>query len=66
MLPNKHEKIIRLPEVKSRTGLSRSSIYAFMKAGTFPASIRLGRRSIGWQESVITSWIEQRIQPTAK
>ena len=62
MITTKRDNILRLPEVKNRTGLSRSSIYAFMKAGTFPQSRRLGKRSIGWFESEIIAWIEQRLQ----
>lgn len=56
------ERFIRLPEVKLRTGLSRSTIYADMAKGIFPKSISLGERSIGWPESEINAWIEVRIQ----
>jgi prophage regulatory protein len=57
------DNILRLPDVKKRTGLSRSSIYAFMKEGKFPKSSRLGSRSIGWSESEISAWINSRFQP---
>jgi prophage regulatory protein len=30
------------------------------EAGDFPKSIRLGRRAIGWMESEITAWMQQR------
>jgi prophage regulatory protein len=53
--------IQRLPEVKRRTGLSRSSIYLKMQDGTFPPSVKISTRAIGWPEEVITEWIEQRI-----
>ena len=52
--------ILRLPEVKSRTGLSRASIYAFMKKREFPDSIRLGPRCIGWRSLDIENWIAGR------
>lgn len=52
------KKIRRLPEVKSRTGLSRSSIYLRMKQGTFPKNISLGGRAVGWLESDIDQWLE--------
>ena len=52
--------IRRLPHVKERTGLGRSSIYSFMKAGSFPRPVSLGARSVGWLESDITEWIESR------
>ena len=34
-------KLIRLPSVENLTGLKRSAIYAAMRAGTFPGSVRL-------------------------
>jgi prophage regulatory protein len=40
--------ISRLPQVRSRTGLSRSTIYNRIKERSFPAPIRLGPRTIGW------------------
>lgn len=54
-------KIIRLPEVKSRTGLSRSSIYLRMPKGDFPSSISLGERAVGWLEADIDQWLDERI-----
>nr|WP_223295546.1 AlpA family transcriptional regulator [Granulicella mallensis] len=53
--------IIRLPAVLACTGLSRSSLYAQMAAKTFPQSISLGDRAVGWLQSEIESWQEQRI-----
>ena len=53
--------IQRLPEVVKRTGLSRSSIYLKMQDGTFPPSIKLSKRAIGWPAHIISEWIEQRI-----
>ena len=51
-------RFIRLPLVKSRTGLSRSTIYAKVKAQTFPAPVPLGDRAVGWVEDEVTSWID--------
>ena len=55
------ESILRLPEVKARTGLSRSTIYLRMSEGTFPQSISLGPRNVGWVASEIDEWISDRI-----
>jgi prophage regulatory protein len=55
-------KIIRLPAVKDKTGISRSSIYLRMSKGEFPKSISLGDRAIGWLESDIEQWLEDKIQ----
>lgn len=52
-------RITRLPEVKHRTGLSRSTIYAKIKDGSFPAQISLGGgRGVGWLESEVDEFIE--------
>jgi prophage regulatory protein len=53
--------ILRLPEVKARTGLSRSAVYAQIAEGTFPKAIPIGKRSVGWNSLEIQSWIEARI-----
>lgn len=55
-----HEQILRLPQVRARTGLARTSIYLAIAAGTFPASVRLGVRSVGWKVSDIDAWIASR------
>lgn len=33
------DRVLRMPDVKARTGLSRSSIYAYIKDGKFPQHI---------------------------
>lgn len=58
----KPERLLRLPEVESLTGLKKSSIYAGMKAGTFPHCIRLSTRAVAWPESRIATWQSQRQQ----
>ncbi len=55
-------KILRLPEVKSRTGLSRSSIYLRISEGTFPKQTNLGGRAVGWDSMSIQQWISDRIE----
>lgn len=55
------DQILRLPDVKKITGLSRSSIYAMIAKDAFPKPIKLGERAIGWIASEITLWIEIRI-----
>lgn len=54
--------ILRLPAVKARTGLSRSSIYLRAAQGQFPKPISLGDRAVGWVEAEIDRWVEQRIE----
>lgn len=55
------ERFLRLPELINRTSLSRSTIYEYIAIGMFPAPITLGKRAVGWLESEVIAWIEQRI-----
>ena len=54
--------ILKLPLVESRTGISRSEIYRLMHKNKFPKTISLGKRSVGWVESEINDWIQDRIK----
>ena len=64
-------RFIRLPEVMSRTGYGRTSIYRKMEDGSFPKSLKLGgppkdpnefdSRAVAWVEDEINHWIEDRI-----
>lgn len=51
----------RLPQVKARTGLSRSEIYRRIALGDFPRPIKLGERASAWSAAEIDAWIAERI-----
>jgi prophage regulatory protein len=54
--------ILRLPQVKARTGLSRSTIYSRIAQGSFPKPVTLGgARAVGWVEAQIESWIDRQV-----
>ena len=65
------KRFIRLPEVLSRTGYGRTTIYRKMEDGSFPRSVKLGgppidpnvfdSRAIAWIEDEVEQWIESRI-----
>ena len=57
--------IYKLPKVAEATGLSKATIYKFIKENTFPAPKRLGVRSVGWLESDIAAWIDSRASTRA-
>lgn len=42
-----HMTILRLPVVRARVGLSRSTIYKFIESGHFPKPVQLGTRAVG-------------------
>jgi len=54
--------ILRRPQVEQRTGLSRSTLYQYMKDGDFPKPVLLGSRAVGWVESDISDWIAARVK----
>lgn len=52
---------LRLPEVKTVTGLSKTSLYALMKEKRFPAPVRLGPRAVAWVKSEVRQWAVERV-----
>jgi len=55
------QQLLRLPQVKATTGLSKSTIYARIAEGTFPKQIPLGPRLVVWVESDIQHWIAEQV-----
>ncbi len=53
--------ILKLSDVKKKTGLSRSTIYERMDEGTFPRQVQLGLRAVGWLESEVEEWLENLV-----
>ena len=66
------KRFIRLPEVLTRTGYGRTTIYRKMEDGSFPRSVKLGgppidpnvfdSRAIAWIEDEVEQWIESIIE----
>ena len=54
-------KFLRLSEVASRVGISRSAIYVWIAAGKFPAQVKLGSRTV-WIEAEVDAWMLERVQ----
>ena len=54
--------LMRLPQVKAVTGLSKSTIYNQMATGEFPRQIRLGYRTVAWVEADIQDWVQGKIK----
>jgi prophage regulatory protein len=55
-------KILRLPVVLDRTGLSRSTVYQRVTEGRFPRPVSLGARAVGWIETEVEEWIVCQIE----
>lgn len=54
--------LLRLPQVRERVGLSRSTIYARVANGTFPAPIRIGGNAVAWVDRDVDDWIAAQIE----
>lgn len=61
-MPNTAIRLIRLSEVLTMTGLSRSSMYRSIEEKQFPEQVQLGGRAVAWVESEVQEWIRQRIK----
>lgn len=55
------KRLLRLPEVISTVGLSRSEIYRLEKAGRFPQRIPLTAKTSTWNSEAVEAWVEARI-----
>lgn len=55
-------RLLRLPAVCERTGLSRSTIWRLERLGRFPRRRRLSANIVAWLETEVAGWIESRGQ----
>ena len=51
----------RLPHLKQRLGVSGSSIWAWVKKGTFPKPIKLSQNTTAWNAADVEAWAADRI-----
>jgi prophage regulatory protein len=58
--PIRRATVLRLPEVKARTGLGRTSIYDQQANGLFPPNFNLTSRAVGWLESEVDAVLAAR------
>lgn len=56
------ETFLRIDEVSARVGLSRSTIYRLVEKGLFPKPVRIGPKSVRWQETSIDTWMAAKIE----
>ncbi len=53
----RRDTIIRLPEVMTRTGLKRTTLYRLIKLRAFPAQVAMSPNCVGWYLSEVEAWI---------
>ena len=61
-----NDRIIRLPEVKDRSGASESSIWRWEQQRKFPQRIKIGARMVGWWDSEFMAWLASRQRASSK
>lgn len=54
-------QFLRLPQVEAIVGLKKSSIYKLVKAGQFPAPIKLSPKASAWPSDEVESWQQSHI-----
>ncbi|MDR1968290.1 MAG: AlpA family phage regulatory protein [Burkholderiaceae bacterium] len=54
-------RLWRLSRVEEETGLKKSTIYGLVRAGRFPAPIRITRRLSTWSEAAVSAWVQERV-----
>ena len=64
-------RMLRRQEVESRTGLTRSSLYAKLSQNPkrpkeydpdFPRPVRISARAVAWPEHEIEAWLARQIE----
>lgn len=66
MIPNEPSRtihtLLRLPAVEQITGVKKSTIYALVKSGGFPAPVKLSARAVAWRANEISEWVASRVK----
>ena len=58
----KKQKLVREPQRKEITGVSKAGWYGLMAEGKAPRSIQITDRAVGWVESELYEWVDERIK----
>ena len=53
-------RLIRWPEVRVLTGISRVTAWRMERTGKFPQRRQLGANSVAWVASEVEAWLESR------
>lgn len=55
-------RLLRFPDVRNRTGLSRSTIWRLERNGGFPRHRRISANAVAWPEDEVLAWIRIKIE----
>lgn len=54
------DRFLEFPEVRNRTTLSRTTLWRREREGAFPRAVRISKGRVGWRESEVQRWLEER------
>ena len=60
MLENGVRELLRREDVEALLGVSRSWIYAEMRAGRFPEPVKISKRAVRWRVADLDEWMSSR------
>jgi predicted DNA-binding transcriptional regulator AlpA len=60
-LSSASSRIVRMPEIVRRVGVSQQTVYRWQKARKFPPMVRLGDYSVGVDGEALDKWIGSRL-----
>lgn len=65
-LQNKHtDRVLRLPDVIEKAGITKPTVYRLMREGVFPKNFLIGQRAVGWSEQEIDAYLAERMDRRA-
>jgi prophage regulatory protein len=56
--------LLRAPQVLQRTALKKTTFFALVKSGQFPAPFRIADRAVAWRAAEVDQWIASRTRCT--
>lgn len=62
----RRDRLLRLPDVESATGLKKSTIYLLMKRKEFVPCVQVTARCVAWPESRVLQWVQDCISQADK
>ena len=50
-------RLLRIGDVCDKVGLGKTTMYAMVAKGTFPAPRQIGQQAVAWIEGEVDAWI---------
>lgn len=52
--------LLTISQVCKKVNRSRCTLWKWVKKGTFPKPIKIGKRTLGWKEVDFDQWLEEQ------